>query len=361
MKHLYLFILLMLIAVPVVSGQTQDPKKQDPKQDDPDVLKVKTGLVSVPVIVTDRWGRLISGLKRSDFSVSEDGVKQAIDEFSAQEAPFNVALLIDTSRSTAQKLGIIRKTALEFVKQLQPRDSLLIVTFDEKVRFIGEFSNNENQLRKDIKKIESSYMTSLYDAIYKTITEKMSRVTGRKAIVILSDGIDTYSKTGTYENSLELANNAGVICYSVQYDTRNAGMKPSDIIPRNYFLGGGRSSGFKFGLASYPSYASNFFSDNKSELYDLEQEEYKRDRYLIATEFLQSLAIQTGGRHIRAENIENTSYAFAVIANELRYQYTLTYLSPNDDPDGKFHNIKVKLLNPDLLVRTRLGYRAVKE
>src|SRR5678816_4464011 len=117
------------------STQTQDPQQ-------PGVIKVETALVTVPVIVTDAYGRFITGLSRRDFTVKEDGARQEISSFSSSEAPFNVALLIDTSHSTQRKLGTIRKTALTFVKQLQPNDRVMIVTFDDQVRFASELTDD---------------------------------------------------------------------------------------------------------------------------------------------------------------------------------------------------------------------------
>lgn len=107
-----------------------------------DAIRFETSLVTVPAIVTDRAGRFVTGLSRGDFQLSEDGKPQEITSFSSTETPFNVALLIDTSRSTRELLGEIRKAARNFVNQLQPQDRVLIVTFDERVNFRGDFSSD---------------------------------------------------------------------------------------------------------------------------------------------------------------------------------------------------------------------------
>src|SRR5262245_4845934 len=190
------FGFLLYLAIAVRAQERQDKQDKDNPQDPQQstVLILPTTLITVPVIVTDRYGRFITGLGRSDFSVREDGVAQRIERFSSTEAPFNVALLIDTSRSTQNKLPAIRKAALAFIKQLQPSDRVMIVTFDEQVRFISDFTNNTAELQRAIKSVKSSYLTSLYDAISLTITQKMEKIQGRKAIVILSDGVDTASR-----------------------------------------------------------------------------------------------------------------------------------------------------------------------
>src|SRR5262249_1454807 len=213
--------------------------QQEPQR--PDVIKVNTALVTMPVVVTDRYRQFVPGLTRNDFRLQENGEPQQIASFSSTEAPFNVALLIDTSRSTRNKLGAIRKAALNFIKQLQPHDRVMIVTFDEKVNFLGDFTSDRRELERAIRSVKSSYLTSLYDAIHITINEKLAPIKGRKAIVALTDGVDTGSRRATYESTLELVSNAGVSAYAIQYETRNDGgpvMSPLALPPRpgpNFF------------------------------------------------------------------------------------------------------------------------------
>ncbi len=319
-------------------GQTTNPP-QDPQQP---TIKIPTALVNVPVMVTDNYGRFITGLQRNNFTVREDGVAQKIEDFSSTEAQFNVALLIDTSHSTQNKLGAIRKAAETFIKQLLPKDRVMVVTFDDKVQFVSEFTSDHTTLDRAVKSVKSSYATSLYDAIYRTITEKMVSIPGRKAIVLLTDGVDTASKKGNFENTLELVASTGIICYAIQYETRNDGAP----IMRPIFLPGRPSS-----------FISNLFtrSDNFQS-----QKPQKRDPYLVASDYLRSITAQSGAIYMRAENIQNTSYAFQRIADELRHQYALTYAPTNDQRDGKYRSITVEVNPPSLLVRARLGYRVLK-
>ncbi len=292
------------------------------------------------MIVSDRSGQFVTGLGRQNFRIFEDDVLQEISSFSSTEAPFNVALLIDTSHSTQRKLGAIRKAALAFVKQLQPRDRVAIVTFDDEVRFIGDFTSDRKVLEGAIASVKSNYRTSLYDAIARTVNEKLSTVSGRKAIVVLSDGVDTASKLASFEEALELVATASVIAYSIQYETRNDGgpiMKPMQL------------PGVRFVSSFVPASQTMRSGSNQT---------VKRDKYLVAADFLKFLAMGSGGRYLRAESIESTSYAFALIAEELRNQYTLAYYSTNDKRDGKFRAINVRLNSADMYVRARSGYRA---
>jgi VWFA-related protein len=382
---------LSLSLSPVFAQEKQDKTEQQRDQQQP-TFKIGTALVTVPVIVTDRYGRFVTGMSRDDFSVREDGITQKIEDFSSIESPFSVALLIDTSRSTQNKLNAIRKAALSFIKQLQPRDRVMIVTFDERVRFVSDFSNDVAGLERSIKSVKSSYLTSLYDAIYLTITEKMSNIQGRKAIVVLTDGVDTASKRATFESALDLVASTGIICYAIQYETRNDGgpiMKP-------IFIPNSSASSF---ISNFSGSSVRWQDPRSQQTPDPQQEKKEqeapliniprpntsildsgssnpgskpstrvnsqarqplRDRYLIAADFMRALAVQSGALYIRAENIENTSYAFLRIAVELRNQYTLTYISTNEQRDGQYRTIAVNTNRNDLVIRARQFYRAPK-
>jgi len=336
-------LILTLALLPIFLSQALGQGlRGDQEPQRPDVIKVNTALVTVPVVVTDRYGQFVTGLSRNDFTVRENGEPQQIASFTSTEAPFNVALLIDTSRSTRNKLGAIRKAALNFVKQLQPNDRVLVVTFDEKVNFLGDFTSDRREIERAIRSVKSSYLTSLYDAVHLTITQKLSPIKGRKAIVALTDGVDTGSRQATYESTLELVANAGVSSYAIQYDTRNDGgpvMSPLALPPRpgNYLFSQFTQGGTQ--TRNQPA----------------------RDRYLVASEYLRAVAAQSGALYLRAESIESSSFAFALIANELRNQYTLAYYPTNDKRDGGFRTIAVSVKGGDFSVRARQGYRAPKE
>jgi VWFA-related protein len=339
--RLILTLALALWPVFTLRALGQDQRGgQEPQR--PDAIKVNTALVTVPVVVTDRYGRFVTGLSRNDFKVHENGEPQQIASFSSTEAPFNVALLIDTSRSTKNKLGAIRKAALNFVKQLQPNDRVLIVTFDEKVNFIGDFTSDRREIERAIRSVKSSYLTSLYDAVHLTITEKLAPIKGRKAIVTLTDGVDTWSRKATYESTLELIATAGVSGYAIQYDTRNAGSSPTS--PHDL-----------------PRLPSNYLFSRLIQGNTQTRNQPARDRYLIASEYLRAVAARSGALYLRAESIESSSFAFALIANELRNQYTLAYYPTNDKRDGGFRAIAVSVKGGDFSARARQGYRAPKD
>jgi Ca-activated chloride channel homolog len=304
-----LVALVWYLGATPVHCQTREPVQQT------ETIRVETSLVTVPVTVTDSDGRFVTGLTQSDFLISEDGKPQEIATFMATNAPFTVALLIDTSRSTLHYLELIRDAAIGFIKQLQPQDRVLVVTFDEKVNFLGDFTSDRGQLQRRIKSIRSNYLTRIYDAISLTINDKLMPLKGRKAIVVFSDGIDTLSGQATYESTLELVARSGVPVYAVQY--RNA---------------------------IYP------------DQHERMRAQFEQQR--IAINFLRSLAQISGARPLQADLIANAGRTFAIIADELRNQYTLEYYSTNDQRDGSYRSIGVRLKRNDLTVRTRRGYTA---
>src|SRR5262244_4301274 len=144
-----LVALISLMAFLPVFGQSQEEKPQQDQQQP--TIKIGTNLVTVPVIVTDHYGRFITGLTRKEFTVREEGSPQKIEDFSSTEAPFSVALLIDTSHSTKNKLGRIRKAAETFIRQLLPNDRIMVVSFDDKVRFVCDFSSDHEVLKRAVK------------------------------------------------------------------------------------------------------------------------------------------------------------------------------------------------------------------
>lgn len=344
-------LLASLCAFPARAQEKDKAPEQEPQKTE----IIDTTLVTVPVTVTDNWGRFIKGIKRTDFKVYEDGVQQEIESFSDTEVPFSVALLIDLSRSTKQKLPVIKKAALDFVRQLQPRDRVLIVAFSDHVEYIGDFSNDQNQLARTIDTLKSGYGTSLYDAVQRTIREKLQPLTGRKALVVLTDGVDTMSRQASYSSTLDLISHSGIVCYAVQYETRNDGgklIKPSDLP----YIGSQRNNFLSHSFAPAPP-QQGIVNIPRS---DEQLMRTKRDRDLVAMEYLRAMAFQSGATYLRAESAEMTARAFNLIADELRHQYTLAYYPKHERQDGAYHTITVSVPESGFQVRARQGYFAPK-
>ena len=318
---------LIVLAWLVVGFATSNAQEQ--KQE---TLKIDTALVSVPVIVSDRQGRYISGLKASDFTLYEDRVKQPIDFFADAEEPINVALLLDTSKSTTLVLDDIQKAAKDFVKQLRPQDRAMIVSFDFRETALCELTSDRKTLEKAIGKARIGEIpgTKLRDAVYDVMREEFRTVKGRKAIILLTDGKDHGSEISE-RVLLDGAAEADTLIYSVFYQS----------LPPNF---AGRNRGGRRGGIFTPRFPMPPQRRGRIE-----------ERNADAIEFLQELSAVSAGRYFDSE-VAKLKETFGQIVEELRHQYRLGFY-PADHAPGSIHNLKVEVARPDVVVRSRRSYR----
>ena len=395
-----------------------EPTKEPGDSSDPqdiDTVKIDTNLVVVPVIATDRGGLYISDLQQSDFSLSEDGAKQEIAFFATVSAPFHVVLLLDTSASTQEKLGLIQRAAAAFVDQLQNADRVKVISFDDKVRDLNEFTNDRATVRTAIYKTRSGEGTKLYDAMELALNS-IRQVRGRKAIVIFTDGVDYHSDSASFDGTLRYLDEEGVIVYPIRYDTRaeteriareQAGQGPqlptigsigrmppgttaptfpgdSSTVPTT----GTRNKTGPFGLplpeeilrrrqgndpnqnrlpsdgippssdpTRWPDSRNDPSSDRGPRPSDDSISHTLDPLYRTADSYLKELADKTGGRLVRADNLNLLPAAFAQIAGELRTQYSIGYYPLDKTLDERYRKIKVTSTRKNVIVRARPGYR----
>ncbi|CAN5799008.1 hypothetical protein BH18ACI4_BH18ACI4_19300 [soil metagenome] len=213
-----------------VQGESQTTKRPEPSQQKPEppapgnqreveTLKIETNLVTVPVIATDRNGVYVSDLLKTDFSISEDGIPQEIAFFATISVPFHLVLMLDTSASTQQKLGLIQQAAAAFVEQLQSRDRVKVISFDNQVLDLNDFTNDRGVLKAAIYRTRSGQGTKLYDAFALALSS-LGRIEGRKAIVIFTDGVDYHSDLASFDGTLRGLDEEGVLVYPIRYNTR---------------------------------------------------------------------------------------------------------------------------------------------
>src|SRR6478672_4190168 len=174
---------------PTPSQTTQQPTGPE-EVDAGDIIKVNTTLVTIPVSVMDRDGRYVPNLRKEDFRLWEDGVEQQVAFFSSVDKPFSVVLMLDTSPSTQFRLEDIQDAAISFVNQLRPDDKVMVVSFNDKIRVLSEFTNDRYRLRDAIRNTGPGNGTRLYDAVDMVINERLNSLSGRKAIVLFTDGVD---------------------------------------------------------------------------------------------------------------------------------------------------------------------------
>jgi Mg-chelatase subunit ChlD len=259
-------------APPVLRGANRDPNEQKPtapqKDSGPeevsegDVVKVDTTLVSIPVAVMDRDGKYIPDLTKDNFRVWENDAEQKVAYFASTEKPFTVALVIDTSASTRFKIEEIQDAAIAFVNQLRPDDKVVVVSFDDKIRGIDRQPTSDRAtLRSWILETRIGSGTRLYDALDQLLNQYFKRINGRKAIVLFTDGVDTTSRNGTYQTTLQDAEEMDALIYPVEYDTS------SDMgiwFPGGGYPGGGSRRG---GGGNYPNGGGGNYPNGNSRTY----------------------------------------------------------------------------------------------
>ena len=278
-------------------------------QDDDDIVRMNTDLVVLNLTVTDKAGQYVKKLKRSDFKVYVDGVEVdpgTIAGFSFQEAPYAAVLLLDSSGSMEERFSLARSAAIRFLDGLRPEDVSAVYRFDSKVERVQDFSGGRD-LAPTAYAIRASGMTTLNDAIVKAADALASRAEHRKAIVILSDGMDTQSKASS-DKAVERALTVGASIYAV----------------------------------------------------DMSQMDVAGARKQSGAASLKSFADKTGGRFVATPGGPALRDAFTSIADELGHQYTLSYRPTDQNRDGKWHTIEVKVNREEAKVRTRKGFRVPK-
>ncbi len=285
------------------------------------VFKSSIELVSLNVTVTDARQHYVSGLNRTDFAVFEDGVPQDVTFFAASNVPLDLAILLDTSASMGDKMPLVHEAAVGFARTLRPIDRAAIIGFDNQVRMLEGFTNDEASLDRAIRRTHAHGGTSLYTALYvaleefqKDAKERQGNEVRRPAIVVLTDGEDTASLV-SFDDVMDLAKRAGV--------------------------------------AIYPISVTSKFEAKKLELSG-------ERRFFNQADFgLKALARETGARAFFPLDIRELDGVYGQIAQELSLQYSLGYAPKNGRQDGSFRKIAVRVLSrPDARPRTRSGYFA---
>ncbi|HEV2762673.1 MAG TPA: VWA domain-containing protein, partial [Pyrinomonadaceae bacterium] len=184
-----------------------------------EVERVETDLVTVPVVVSDGSNRYVPDLRQEEFEVFENGFKQHLSFFASASAPFQVVLMLDTSASTQEKMSLIQQSAVAFFEQLQAGDRVKVVSFDDKVYSLSDFTSDRAALAAAVRRARPGRGTKLYDAMSYALGS-LRRVEGRKAVVIFTDGVDWHSDHAGHEETLRALEGSGVIVYPIRYDTR---------------------------------------------------------------------------------------------------------------------------------------------
>lgn len=309
----------LFVASGAAGAQTRPPNGGPPAAEnnqeaveDDEVVRVATALVTVPVSVVDRDGRHLTGLRREDFRVYEEGVEQQVAFFNSVEQPIFVVLLLDTSGSMAQSLPALKEAAAAFVRQLRPQDSALPVSFDSRIRTPLRGPTGDQRLLaaaiNDMRPGAGALSgTGLYDAV-DFVNRRLFRPDSRNALILFTDGGDTGSGA-TRKGTLYAAAEVNALVYTVYYD-------PLDLGPAAK-------------LKRVPP-------PDKS--------------------YIRALAEKTGGRFFEPKDPEKMNRTMGAIADELRQQYSLGYYPKEKGPAEQQRRIKVRVNLPKAAVRARDSY-----
>ena len=374
--------MLALASLPVI-GAAQTPAAQQPASDQSvATLRVQAREVVLPVTVRDKKGALVTSLKISDFTLTEDSRAQTIKSFTREsDLPFRLGLLVDTSRSVSGAMEEERKAAGMFVDQMLPdpkaadakKDQAFLIHFDREVELLEDFTNSRDKLHHELEEMGPSRAakndsqgpettgddrdrarmghggaTQLYDAIYLASDELMKPKDGRKALVVFSDGVDRGSKE-TLNDAVDAADHANVAVYTIYFkgeQERPMGM--------GFPEGGGGHHG---GGGGYPGGGGGYPGGGGGRRGGGGESQPGVDGKKI----MEKIATRTGGRYFEAKKKDSLDEIYGQIAEELRGQYLLTYTPDPVDKEGGFHKIALKASKDDLTVVTREGYYAPTE
>lgn len=287
-------------------GTPPAPAPTPSGDDSDDVVRVESDLVVLNVTVTDRDGRYVHKLPRGQFKVFEDGKEQPISTFALEENPFAAAILVDTSGSMEGRLSLARAAAIRFLDGLRNEDVASVYNFDRKVERIQDFTGGRD-LPQNAYGLRAEGQTKLHDAVLRAAQDLAKRPETRRAILILSDGVDT-SSGASVDKALDAALAANATIYAVNMTDTNL-----------------------------PSV---------------------QRQQLAAT--LKKFAEKSGGRYVPVPGGRELAEALAEIVEELTNQYTIGYRPQNRAHDGRWRQIQVRLAREDVDARTRAGYRAPK-
>jgi VWFA-related protein len=340
-----------------------------------DVVRVETQLVSVPTVVTDRNGRPLSGLRAENFTLLEDGKPQQIANFSTTETPFEIALLLDTSGSTREELGLIRDAANAFINALRPGDQVAIVAFNNTprngslmatVEVAAPLTDDRQALRRAIAGLGTSNGTPFYDALGRIADQVFrepprSAMRGRRAIVALTDGVDSSSNSG-YDDARAKLSRSGLASYFIQVSTE-------DYVEDRLLKDCQDDGRLTLSAKQLERFRQLFVPQAQKEEYQdfcrlgqFERMDISRQLYNLARNEMNEMARASGGRNFAAASLNEAQAAFAQVANEIGTQYSLGYYPANKTRDGRFRQIKVELRGiKDATVRAREGYNAPKQ
>ena len=327
MRNLKSFILFLFLILGVTATYGQDD----------DVIKVDSSIVRLNVGVVDSKGNPITSLRREDFSVYEDDVKQPISSFAPTVAPFSVVMILDMSGSTLGFRETIRQSAFRFIDALAPEDRVAVIEFYDKVNLRNDFTTNRKVIANSIVAANGRGKTQLYKALEMSLQKLSTEGKRRKAIIVLTDGVDTALREKDRDSLIKAS------------EITSTTLKPETNETLNKVLNQADAQGVTIYPLALPTGDPSKLADPTP---------IQVAMYQAARERLKILANRSGGTLNTINRLEEMGRLYAAVAADLRALYTVEYQPANNSKDGKWRKIKIEVNNPELIAKTREGYFA---
>jgi VWFA-related protein len=337
----------LILSMPVEVLRAQDQPK----------ISVEVKVVNVLATVRDKKGKIVSNLTKDDFVLEEDGKPQAITYFSREsDLPLTLVLLVDTSGSQRRVLDQERNASYSFLDQMmREKDMAFVIHFDSEVELLQDLTSSHKKLEDALGHLDELSCSSrgggsggsrggyggagtlLYDAVYLASNEEMKKQQGRKALIILSDGVDHGSKE-SLATAIESAQRADTVVYSILFSDEESSGNPRGFGGMGGGMGGmGRGGGMGGGGRGGSRYPREERPDGKK--------------------ILERISKETGGRLFEVTKKQPIDDIYSQIEEELRNQYSLGY-APAADAGAGYHKILLTTKQKDQIVQTRDGYYA---
>ena len=335
MNRAFAISILSILFLSLTFTSSTHPQENNPtspakkKGLDDEVIRVDTSLVTIPVTVRNRaGGTYVTNLRREDFRIFEDGVEQEIAHFEPTSQPITAALVLDISDSTKISIKDIQNAAIAFLDQLLPADRAFVVAFDKQIVKLTEATGDRKILSEAIRRVKTGGGTSLYDTVESVMNFQFRGIEGRKAIVILTDGIDTTSVKSTFESTARAAEEQYALIYAIQYRTE-------DVLGKQLSAGNSQIGATIYTTPSGESISSAFAR---------------------GTRYLRLLSSTSGGRFYAGDSLANLERSFSQIADELRQQYNIGYYPKNEAGKKERRRVKVRVGVSGVSVKARSSY-----
>lgn len=332
----------LLLATSVYSQSGRQPAPRRTDQDEP--LKLRAEEVLLNVTVLDPYGHQAIDLTKDEFIIAEDGQRQDIASFVLSTVPVNVVLLLDASGSVVTEINSLRDAAMEFVNQLSPEDRTSIIEFHSNLELIQDWTGNSEDVKHALSwrfkpgMVQASNgsfgygSTALFDAIFATADDQLTKVQGRKAVILLTDGDDTSSKL-TFQQAAAAVTRSGAVVYVIS-----------------------KAREFINSLDKYRGKAGSVFAPSISR-----SAQIQIGRFEQAERLMTELATRSGGRIYSPLANSEMKGVYQQVAHELKNQYIVTYIPKNLERDGKLRRVNVYLTRSGYVARTRDSYYAPKK